>query len=244
MLPQTATVTTATAHTNTLAARIGFWNAKFAPGIAENMWPLPDPCAPTSECEPSAFFDYMTAEAPFVFLDGEMYSHDASGNVTGMNATLRMRTHHFTTFSIVHSNSRYGPPGSVVDAWERTPLPLSDAVAHNLPISNGYFDSGRTPSAFEYMRDHMGYRLELQRLTTSVSSASAASQSGRRRARGIGTRQGVNEGARMLALSLEVINRGFDVLHRRCKVAKSIAFSGAHTPLTHRTIWLAFSMLP
>jgi hypothetical protein len=34
-------VTEATAHTNSLQATIGFWNAKFAPGEAENMWPLP-----------------------------------------------------------------------------------------------------------------------------------------------------------------------------------------------------------
>jgi hypothetical protein len=47
--------------------------------------------------------------------------------------------------------------GSVIQAWARTPLVLADAVAHGLPISRGYFHQ-RTPSHFEYMRDHMGYR--------------------------------------------------------------------------------------
>ena len=184
-------------HSNTLASTVGFWNAKFAPGIAENMWPLPGACDSTSECEPAPFFDYISVEAPFVFLDGEMYSHDKSGNVTALNATLRMRTHHYTTFSLVHSNGAYDG-GSVIDAWQRAPLAQTTAAAHQLPQSNGYFD-GRAapPSHFEFMRDHMGYRYELQRLHVSRPSASAASG---------------------IALSLELINRGFDVLHRRCAV--------------------------
>ena len=80
-----------------------------------------------------------------------MYSHDKSGHVTAMNATLRMRTHHYTTFSIVHSNGKYDN-GTVIDEWEKSELEESVVNDHTLPISKGYFDGPTPISFFQYLQ--------------------------------------------------------------------------------------------
>jgi hypothetical protein len=194
-------VGSANAHDGSVEARVGHWNAKFAPGLAENSWPTPPSCAPGTECEPSALFDYVTREAPFVFLDGEMYAHDKTGNVSAMNATLRMRTHSFSTFSLTHSNSAFEPDGHVIDLWKKSALDETSATLYRLPISRGYFNrsSGVRPSHFDFMRDHLGYRYELQRLRTTSTTKT-------------------HDADRGVSVSLDLINRGFDVVHRPCSV--------------------------
>jgi hypothetical protein len=71
----------------------------------------------------------------------------------------------------------------------RTPLTLEQVKANRLPVSDGYFEAQRTQ--FEYIRDHLGYRLELQR----AAFPGAVAAGGR------------------LSVRVELINRGFSTLH-------------------------------
>ena len=75
-------------------------------------------------------FDYMTRESPFVPVDGELFWSDqgfdgraARGKgVDGLNAAVRMRLHHYSSFSLAHSYSeREGKPYSI-DHWLSTPI--------------------------------------------------------------------------------------------------------------------------
>jgi hypothetical protein len=61
-----------------------------------------------------------------------------------------------------------GHPYSL-DTWMKTPVTREQVASAHLPVSDGYFTdaSGQeTPrTQFEYIRDHLGYRLELQDAT-------------------------------------------------------------------------------
>ncbi|WP_254872321.1 DUF4832 domain-containing protein [Victivallis sp. Marseille-Q1083] len=108
----------------------------------------------------------MTAESRFLPVDGELFWKDQGGEIDAMTAVTQLRDHHYTTFSLVHSYSRFeGEPYSI-DRWQTAMLTPEELAAANLPVSDGYFeDSDGTPvprSAYEYIRDHLGYRLELQ----------------------------------------------------------------------------------
>ena len=92
---------------------------------------------------------------------------------TAETAAWRFREMHYTTLSLRHGYS--GEDGidkktgkqtnhnETIDRWMQTPLNLSRIYADRLPISPVYA-LGR-PSGYEYLRDHLGYRLELRSTT-------------------------------------------------------------------------------
>ncbi len=180
------------AHTGSPLARIGFHDDGFlAEKTDGGTWPEPPHYAGPGNPE----FDAMTKESPYVSVDGELFWADQGGKVDGLRAATRMRLHHYTSFSLAHSYSeREGRPLSI-DDWMHTSLTLEDALRAGLPISDGYFSDGRGREVprtfFEYIRDHLGYRLELQwaSLPLRVDPGEA------------------------LAVRVELINRGFSTLH-------------------------------
>lgn len=180
------------AHSDLPAARIGFHNDGFLAGrTCGGTWPEPPHYANPGNPE----FDTMTAESPFVPVDGELFWSDQSGKVEGLRAAIRMRLHHYTCFSLAHSFSdREGKPFSI-DAWMKTPLTVAQLRAARLPVSDGYFRDGDgkevSRTAFEVIRDHLGYRVELQRAIFP-------------------TRVKIGE---ELAVDVELINRGFSTFH-------------------------------
>ena len=165
-LDQYAFLNAESAHTGTPLARIGFHNDGFlANNTCGGTWTE----APLFSNPGNPEFDYMTVESPYVAIDGELFWADQGGPVDGLRAAIRMRLHHYASFSIAHSYSeREGKPFSI-DVWMKTPLTLAQVQEAKLPVSDGYFeDAGgntadRTP--FEYIRDHLGYRIELQSAT-------------------------------------------------------------------------------
>ncbi len=181
-----------TAHTNTPAARIGFNNDGFLAGhTCGGTWTE----APHFSNPGNPEFDYMTEESPYVPIDGELFWSDQGGKVDGLRAAIRMRLHHYSSFSLAHSFSeREGKPYSI-DDWMKTPLTVEQVRNAKLPISDGYFtdaDGNDVPrTQFEYIRDHLGYRLELQRAKFPESV----------KAEGV------------LTVKVELINRGFGVIH-------------------------------
>ena len=120
---------------------------------------------------------------------------DTRGPIEGLRAALGLRLHHYSSFSLAHSFSeREGAPYSI-DVWMQTPLTVEQVRETRLPLSDGYFedDEGQTVPRmqFDYIRDHLGYRLELQRAMFPPQISAA----------------------RELTVEVELINRGFSVLH-------------------------------
>ncbi|MDD4870300.1 MAG: DUF4874 domain-containing protein, partial [Kiritimatiellae bacterium] len=145
-------------------SRIGFHNDGFlANKTCGGTWPEP----PLFSSPGNPEFDYMTDESPYVPVDGELFWADIGGKVDGLQAAVRLRLHHYGTLSLAHSYSeREGKPYSI-DVWMQTPLTLDQVRMARLPISDGYFGSTESDpvprTQFEYIRDHLGYRFELQR---------------------------------------------------------------------------------
>ena len=185
-------ITARTAHTAFPCARIGFHNDGFL-ATRTCGWTWPEPPYYSNPGNPE--FDYMTRECPYVPVDGELYWRDDRGNVDGLRAIVRMRLHHYGTFSLWHSYSgRVGQPYSI-DEWMRDPVTPAFVREHRLPMADGYFqdavgDEGPR-SQFEYITDHLGYRFELRRAVFPTAMRPNES----------------------LRIDLELVNRGFGVPH-------------------------------
>jgi hypothetical protein len=185
-------VTAANAHSGLPAARIGFNNDGFLAGkTCGGTWTEP----PLFSNPGNPEFDTMTAESPYVMVDGELFYADQAGPVDGLQAMQRLRLHHYTSFSLMHSYSeREGKPFSI-DRWLTTALTEEQIVSARLPLSDQYCHDANgnavARTVFEYIRDHLGYRLELQRAAFPTSAAPG----------------------QRLACRLELINRGFAALH-------------------------------
>ena len=52
------------------------------------------------------------------------------------------------------------PKYGTIDAWKDTPITADWLEQHAYPFSPAYFQGVENRSAFEYIRDHLGYRLE------------------------------------------------------------------------------------
>ena len=130
---------------------------------------------------PPPGFSYMEAEAPYVPIDGEMYWNAGASSsppyeegwpaVDGHTAAWRLRAMHYDTLSLVHGFYPFdGPannisrPNETISGWAREQLNLTRIKLDRLPISPGYAAGVATRnffSVFDYIRDHLGYRLEV-----------------------------------------------------------------------------------
>jgi hypothetical protein len=108
-----------------------------------------------------------------------------------------MRLHHYSSFSLAHSYSEREGKVYSMDYWLAEPIAKEELQKAKMPISDGYFEDAfgrpvaRVP--FEYIQDHLGYRLELQ--TAGFS-----------RKLGVGAE---------LAVEIDFVNRGFSTPHNR-----------------------------
>ena len=155
-------LTAATAHSRSYAARIGYHNDGFlATRDDGGTWPEP----PFYGSPGNPEFDAMTVESPYVPVDGELFWSDQEGHIDGLTAAARMCLQHYSSFSLEHSYSgREGKPYSI-DKWMLTPITAEQAKGAGLPVSDAYFEDGGREVArtqFDYITDHLGYRIELQ----------------------------------------------------------------------------------
>ncbi len=193
-------VTEKTAHTAVPAARIGFHNDGFLARRSHGgTWPEKPHFGSPGNPE----FDYMTRESAFLPVDGELFWSDqgfdgmaeAGKGVDGLNAAIHMRLHHYSSFSLAHSYSYREGENYSIDRWLAIPVDPGRLHEAKMPISDGYFeDSFGSPvsrTRFEYIQDHLGYRLELQqaRMPRQLSVGGE------------------------LTVGVELINRGFSTLH-------------------------------
>jgi len=165
-------VTAETAYSQRPAARIGFFNDGTLAGVNDGFTFPDPPYAAPGNWE----FDYLCREAPYLPVDGELFwtLHDAPTAeesrlpyrgldmtyCSAQKAIERFRLHHYSTFSYVHGFSGLEKPiYGTIDAWKETPITAEELDAGNFPYSPDYF-AGAERTAFEYIRDHLGYRLE------------------------------------------------------------------------------------
>ncbi len=190
-------------YNKSFKARIGYADDGFMAshnGIMTDGGTWPEPPHYASKENPE--FDMMTQESPYLVVTGEMFIQDAGGRIDGYAVAKRLRLHHYSAFSFFHGNNEmelYGgdnnPPPFNINRWMINAISKADLIKDSMPISDGYFedDSGSdfTRTQFEYIRDHLGYRFELQQ-------ASFPSQ------------LKIGE---ILEVDIELINRGFSTTH-------------------------------
>jgi hypothetical protein len=188
-------VTAATQHSGSLyAARLGYSDDCFMCNDTTDggTW---YPCASTADivtyrgatdvcgAPGNPFFDYMTAESPYLVIDGEMQWHsgrfDANDRFSGLAAAERLRLHHYSSLSLRHgfaplsnpTENASAAPGNI-NRWMNTTLDVRQVAELRLPISPDY-TAGGPHSEFDYLRDHLGYRLELQSLAVAAGAEPA-----------------------------------------------------------------------
>ena len=108
-------------------------------------------------------FDLICKVGARLPVDGELFWN---GNVdvahqNGIAALTRLRRHHYTTLSIVHGNSRFDMNAGLgpIDQWQKTPVTGELLASYGIPYDIAYFAGTPFRTAYEYIRDHLGYRL-------------------------------------------------------------------------------------
>lgn len=139
--------------------------------------------------EGTANFDQIVRESPYLVVDGELPwgfwsvgcdpdSPSAGWIIEGLPAARRLFLQHYTSLSVIHNykeqhpNNRFdenNPPQYSMVVWKNTWVPEDSIRKYKMPVSDSYFrdETGKPVmrSMFDYIRDHLGYRLELQKLT-------------------------------------------------------------------------------
>jgi len=152
-----------------------------------------------------AGWDYVVAESPYVPMDGEMYGNQGDESskppVSGLVAAHRLFLHHYDTLSMEHGFAAFDNPPRAnasiesIDVWARTALTPQYLLQWKLPLEPAYFAGGRCASPispaydcsspslsgsfseFDYIRDHLGYRLSLESASFPISTRNRDSSS-------------------------------------------------------------------
>ncbi len=151
----------AEACTGTPKSRIGFANDGFGADPADGgTWPEEPLMANPGNPE----FDMFTVESAYLPVDGEMFYRDCTATVDGIWAAARLKLHHYNSLGMYQSHAALEAPGEEfsMDKWKKQMLDPA-----KFPASDNFYllrDGSAAPrSAFDYIRDHLGYRLELQK---------------------------------------------------------------------------------
>ena len=155
--------------------RVGFFNDGTLAGTTDGGTFL----GGSTEDDPE--FEQLDSESRDMAVGGELFWNSVPNTISAnaINAIHRFIRHHYTTFSVVHSNSEldFTPIYGTIDAWKATPFTAGLLKAQGLPCDEKYFEKNPVPSAYEYFRDHFGYRLELVssegRIENGIYSGSA-----------------------------------------------------------------------
>lgn len=161
--------------------------------------------------EGTSNFNQIVEESPYLVVDGELPwgfwsvgadpdSPSAGWIIDGMQVARRLFLQHFTSLSIIHNykeqhpNRRFdesNPPEYSMAVWKKSLITEDSLRAHYMLVSDSYFrKKDGTPvkrAVFDYIRDHLGYRIELQSLQLPAT-----------------LKKGMNH-----PLKLKLINRGF-----------------------------------
>lgn len=125
-------------------------------------------------------YNQILAESPFLPVDGELPwgswsmnedpdSPEAGWIIDGLQTARRLFLQHYTSLSVIHNYKEKGTKDKYsMMYWKETPITEEFLSQNKMPVSNGYFqkkDGTKVErNAFEYIRDHLGYRIELQEM--------------------------------------------------------------------------------
>lgn len=137
-----------------------FYNEKseaFRKGTWDGIW-----CDASAELQQA----HVAQESKFLPVDGELFWRDLRGIAIPEETVKALLRFHFDTLGFVHSHSLFEGSKYSFDIWKTVPVDPLFLKENNLPISDGYFESETGKhiwrSYYEYIRDHLGYRLELK----------------------------------------------------------------------------------
>lgn len=160
--------------------------------------------------EGTANFNQIMTEGAFMSVDGELpwgtWSARKDGGsadgwvIDGKQTARQLFLEHYTSLSVIHNYKEKGAPDKYsMMYWKETSIDAPYLREKKMPVSDAYFKdkNGHTiqRNAFEYIRDHLGYRLELQDL--QIDTIRDATQ---------------HADSYVFDLSLRLINRGFSTL--------------------------------
>ena len=156
--------------------------------------------------EGTAYFNQIVEESPFLIVDGELPwgtwsmnkdrdNPEAGWIVDGKATARQLFLQHYTSLSAIHNYKEKGTTDKYsMMYWKETPVDEAFLIKNKMPVSANYFKNRDGSSAerniFDYIRDHLGYRLELQQLAIEGKPAAG----------------------KEIALDLSLINRGFSTL--------------------------------
>jgi hypothetical protein len=121
-------------------------------------------------------YNQIVSESPFLPVDGELPwgswsmngdpdSPEAGWIIDGLQTARRLFLQHYTSLSAIHNYKEGGGKYSMM-YWKNTPITEEFLSQNKMPVSDGYFykkDGTKVNrNVFEYIRDHLGYRIELQ----------------------------------------------------------------------------------
>lgn len=126
-------------------------------------------------------YEQIVRESPYLPVDGELPwgtwsmnqdpdNPEAGWVIDGPQTARRLFKQHFTSLSVIHNYKEKGAPDKYsMMYWKETPVTEEFLKENKMPVSDGYFrNQDGTPAprnAFDYIRDHLGYRIELRELT-------------------------------------------------------------------------------
>jgi hypothetical protein len=128
-------------------------------------------------------YEQIVKESPYLLVDGELPwgfwsvnndPDDKQGGwlIEGEQAARRLFLQHFTSLSAIHN---YKEKDAIEKFsmlyWKETPISEAFLSENKMPVSDSYFlkkdGSKAERNVFDYVRDHLGYRIELQEIKTN-----------------------------------------------------------------------------
>ena len=156
-------------------ARIGHFNDGFMAGETHG-WTFPpegrDPLGKNRDF----WYPYLDAESRYLPMDGELFWSDM--RALPESTILHLHRWHYDTLGIVHSNDEFEGPNTCysIDIWKTVQIDPMFIRRNHLPIASNYFENeyGKfvPRSCYEYIRDHIGYRFELESADIQVENGS------------------------------------------------------------------------
>jgi hypothetical protein len=108
---------------------------------------------------------YLEQESCFLPMDGELFWRDLSGAVLPTAALKNLNAWHYDTLGMVHAHSLFEGDNYSIDIWKAVPVDPMGLIDGGFKFSHDYFTDEKGKhvwrSYYEFIRDHLGYRLEL-----------------------------------------------------------------------------------